>query len=343
MKRSKPRGRVAGSRTFAAHRIASAVAAASLAAGSISAYGQIEEIVVTATKDAESMQDVSLAVLAINLQPPEEQHIDVFTDYVRNLPNVTAGGRGPGQNEAFIRGLAVDPVNVSIAEANGTTPNVAMYLDEQPASAGGRNLDIYLTDIARVEVLPGPQGTLYGASSQAGTIRLITNKPQVDRFELGFEASVGLTRGGKASNSAEAVMNLPIAAGRMGVRLAIFNDQRGGYIDNMPGALVPNADLNRRLPNPDGVVFVPLGGAADSHEFADGTFPSPGERIRWSTPRRATTRWCRRTSTTAATAASAWGRPTCSTTIGGSPCSTTSRRWRPRACSTTTRRWAISR
>ena len=272
MQRSKPRGR--GDR-FAARRIASAVAAASLAA-SFSARAQIEEIVVTATKDAESMQDVSLAVLAIDLQPPEEQHIDVFSDYVRNLPNVTAGGRGPGQNEAFIRGLAVDPVNVSIAEANGTTPNVALYLDEQPASAGGRNLDIYLTDIARVEVLPGPQGTLYGASSQAGTIRLITNKPQVDRFELGFEASVGLTRGGKASNSAEAVMNLPIVSERMGVRLAIFNDQRGGYIDNMPATLVPNAELNPALPNPDGVVFVPQDGAADSHEFADGTFAEPG-------------------------------------------------------------------
>ena len=276
MKGNKARSRRLRDGKFAVRRIARAVAATSLAATSLSAYAQIEEIVVTATKDAESMQDVSLAVLALNLQPPEEQHIDVFSDYVRNLPNVTAGGRGPGQNEAFIRGLAVDPVNVSIAEANGTVPNVAMYLDEQPASAGGRNLDIYLTDIARVEVLPGPQGTLYGASSQAGTIRLITNKPQVDRFELGFEASVGLTRGGKASNSAEGVINLPIVAERMGVRLAIFNDQRGGYIDNMPGVLVPDAGLNPRLPNPNGVVFVPFGEPADSHEFADGTFAEPG-------------------------------------------------------------------
>ena len=280
MKRNGPRRRdsrrMSSTRRFALRRLASAVAATSLASGAVSAHGEIEEIVVTATKDAESMQDVSLAVLALDLQPPEEQHIDVFADYVRNLPNVTAGGRGPGQNEAYIRGLAVDPVNVSIAEANGTTPNVAMYLDEQPASAGGRNLDIYLTDIARVEVLPGPQGTLYGASSQAGTIRLITNKPQVDRFELGFEASLALTRHGKASNSAEAVMNLPIVKGRMAARLAIFNDQRGGYIDNLPGALVPDAALNPSLPNPNGVVFTPLGEPADSHEFADGTFAEPG-------------------------------------------------------------------
>ena len=261
---------------FTPTRLARAVAVTSLAAAGWPGQAAIEEIVVTATKDAESMQDVSLAVLAINLQPPEEQHIDVFEDYIRNLPNVTAGGRGPGQNEAFIRGLAVDPVNVAIAEANGTTPNVALYLDEQPASAGGRNLDIYLTDIARVEVLPGPQGTLYGASSQAGTIRLITNKPQVDRFELSFEGGVQMTRSGEASNSAEAMMNLPVLQGRMAVRLAIFNDQRGGYIDNVPGVLVPDASLNPRLPDPNGVVFVPLGKPATSHEFADGTYAVPG-------------------------------------------------------------------
>ena len=271
--RNKPRPALTRNRLAQAVR---AVAAMSLTATAASAHAQIEEIVVTATKDAESMQDVSLAVLALDLQPPEEQHIDVFSDYVRNLPNVTAGGRGPGQNEAFIRGLAVDPVNVSIAEANGTTPNVAFYLDEQPASAGGRNLDIYLTDIARVEVLPGPQGTLYGASSQAGTIRLITNKPQVDRLELGFEASVAATRGGEATNAAEAVMNLPIVRGRMAARLVIFNDRRGGYIDNLPGELVPDSSLNPRLPNPNGVVFVPRGEPADSHEFADGTFAEPG-------------------------------------------------------------------
>ena len=266
-------------RRFTPTRLARAIAtaaAAPLIVAAPHADAAIDEIVVTATKDTESIQDVALAVQAIDLQPPEEQRVDVFADYVRYLPNVTAGGRGPGQNEAYIRGLAVDPVNVSVAEANGTTPNVALYLDEQPASAGGRNLDIYLTDMARVEVLAGPQGTLYGASSQAGTIRLITQKPDVDRFELGFEGGVELTRGGEASNAAEAVMNLPVLPGRLAVRLAIFNDKRGGYIDNQPAELVPNAALNPALPNPNGVVFVPRGGAPDSHEFADGTFAVPG-------------------------------------------------------------------
>lgn len=255
-----------------------AQAIASIVATSVTAaaHAQIEEVIVTATKDAESLQDVSLAIQAIDLRPPEEQRIDTFSDYVQNLPNVTVGGRGPGQNEAFIRGLAVDPINVSIAEANGAAPNVALYLDEQPASAGGRNLDVYLTDVARVEVLAGPQGTLYGASSQAGTIRIITNKPNPDRFEMGFEASTSATRHGEPSNAVEAVLNVPLIEGKLAVRTSMFNDYRGGYIDNVPGILRPDATLNPRLPPPSGVVFVPPGGDPTAHEFADGTFAEPG-------------------------------------------------------------------
>ena len=74
----------------------------------------------------------------------------------------------------------MDSVNVMLATAAGSQPNVALYIDEQPAQVPGRNLDVYVADMERVEVLPGPQGTLFGASSQAGTVRLITNKPKFD-------------------------------------------------------------------------------------------------------------------------------------------------------------------
>ena len=259
-----------------AQAIASVIATSMAGAATCVQAQTIDEIIVTATKDPESLQDVSLSVQAIDLRPPEEQRIDAFSDYVMHLPNVTAGGRGPGQNEAFVRGLAVDPINVSIAEANGAAPNVALYLDEQPASAGGRNLDIYLADVARVEVLAGPQGTLYGASSQAGTIRIITNKPNLNALEFGFEASVSNTRHGEGSNSAEAVLNVPLIDGTLAVRAAIFNDDGGGYIDNMPGVLVPDETLNPRLPPSSGVVFVPAGGDPTAHQFADGTFAEPG-------------------------------------------------------------------
>ena len=152
------------------------------AANAGAAEGYIEEVVVTATKRSASMQDVPIAVQAMTENTLEEQNITSFEDYVKYLPSVNAGGRGPGQNEIYIRGAAVDAINISVAESQGSAPNVALYLDEQPVTAGGRNLDVYITDMERIEVLPGPQGTLYGASSQAGTVRLITNKPVIDEF-----------------------------------------------------------------------------------------------------------------------------------------------------------------
>ena len=124
-----------------------------------------------------------------------------FDEYIEYLPNVTSAGRGPGQSTIYIRGMAVDPVNVFLSAAQGSSPNVALYLDEQPLQVPGRNLDVYVVDMERIEVLPGPQGTLYGASSQAGTVRMITNKPKFNTTEAGFNTSVFNTHGGDISNS----------------------------------------------------------------------------------------------------------------------------------------------
>jgi outer membrane receptor protein involved in Fe transport len=149
--------------------VSAAVAAALVSSPAIAQQLAIEEITVTATKRAESMQDIPLAVQAMGAEQLEQQNIQSFADYVMFLPNVNAGGRGPGQNEIYIRGAAVDAINITVAESQGSAPNVALYLDEQPVTVGGRNLDVYVTDMERIEVLPGPQGTLYGASSMAGT------------------------------------------------------------------------------------------------------------------------------------------------------------------------------
>ena len=238
---------------------------------------EIEEIVVTARKKSETLQDAPISVQAMTEDALDDQQVDVFTDYVQYLPNVTAGGRGPAQNEVYIRGLAVDQINITVAEAQGSAPNVALYLDDQPVTAGGRNLDIYAADLARIEVLPGPQGTLYGASSQAGTVRLITNKPTIDEYEFGFAATSGVTVGGDSSNSVEGVFNIPVIEGKMAVRGVLFNDNMGGYIDNVLGEFVPDPRLNPRLPPKDGIMFVPEGGNPTSHEFADGTYAEPGK------------------------------------------------------------------
>ena len=215
-------------------RTALSTAIAAALAGSGAAYAQstIEEVVVTATKREESMQDVPVAVSALQGDVLEELNISSFRDYVQYLPNVTVQGTGPGQNEVFIRGAATSQTIVTLSSVQGLQPSVALYLDEQPVALQGRNLDIYATDLARIEVLPGPQGTLFGASSQAGTVRLITNRPDHAELQAGFDASISSTRGGEMSNSVEAYLNLPVTD-EFAVRVALYNDHQGGWIDNL--------------------------------------------------------------------------------------------------------------
>ena len=194
----------------------------------------LEEVVVTATKRASSLQDVAVSVQALNGEKLEELNIANFDDYIRYLPGVNSAGRGPGQSSIYIRGLGVDNTDQTSVEIGAPVPNVALYLDEQPASSSGRNLDVYAADIERVEVLPGPQGTVFGASSQGGTVRLITNKPQIGETLGGFDASFSTTKGGDTSNSVEAYLNVPVND-KLAVRGVIYSATEGGYIDNVLG------------------------------------------------------------------------------------------------------------
>jgi outer membrane receptor protein involved in Fe transport len=196
---------------------------------------QIEEILVTATKRSASTQDIPVAVSALGEENLEQLGVDNFQDYLLQLPGVSAGGSGPGQSTIYIRGLASTTPNLTTAGVAGLAPNVALYLDEQPVTQVGRNLDVYAADLNRVEVLPGPQGTLFGASSQAGTIRLITNKPNLDEFEAGVRADVSFTEGGEFSQAIEAVVNYPVVEGKFAIRGVFYNDNQGGYIDNVAG------------------------------------------------------------------------------------------------------------
>ncbi len=134
--------------------------AVALASTAFTAHAQIEEVLVTATKRTESMQDIPVAVSALGEESLDQLGISNFEDYLLQLPNVTAGGTGPGQNTIYIRGVASTTPGLTVAGVAGLAPNVALYLDEQPLSQPGRNLDVYAADLARVEVLSGPQGTL---------------------------------------------------------------------------------------------------------------------------------------------------------------------------------------
>ncbi|MBL4854284.1 MAG: TonB-dependent receptor [Robiginitomaculum sp.] len=238
------------------------------------AHAQLDEIIVTATKRTENLQDAAIAVQAISQQTLSEQRITSFDDYIELLSNVTFSGRGPGQNTFNIRGAGIQTLDISVAESQGTGPNVALYLDEQPVTAGGRNLDIYLADIERVEVLPGPQGTLYGASSQAGTIRFITNKPKFNEFSGRLDASYAFTDGGNDSTALVGTVNIPIIEDRLAVRFTAFNDRKGGYIDNVLGTFTPSSANNPSLPSDAGVFFAAGTTLADGTVLAaDTTFP----------------------------------------------------------------------
>jgi iron complex outermembrane receptor protein len=195
---------------------------------------RLAPVTVTATKRAESAQSIPVTVNAIGEQELEQLGVKNFNDYLLQLPGVTAGGSGPGQNTIYIRGLASTTPNLTTAGVAGLAPNVAFYLDEQPLAQPGRNLDVYAADLERVEVLSGPQGTLFGASSQAGTVRLITNKPDFSGFDANFKASTSFTEGGEMSNSVEAMLNLPIND-KLAVRGVVYTDNQGGYIDNVGG------------------------------------------------------------------------------------------------------------
>ncbi|WP_039988872.1 TonB-dependent receptor [Paraglaciecola arctica] len=193
---------------------------------------KIETIEVTATKRTESIQDIPVSVSALNGSSLENLGIDNFQDYVEFLPNVVFQGTGPGQNEIYIRGAATTQANIALSSVTALQPSVAFYLDEQPVSMQGRNLDIYATDMERVEVLPGPQGTLFGASSQSGTVRMITKKPDHSGVSGGFDSSVSFTRGGEMSNSVEAYFNLPVSDDTA-IRAVVYNQHQGGWIDNV--------------------------------------------------------------------------------------------------------------
>jgi len=204
----------------------------SMAQDSADAITTLEEIVVTATRRSESLQDVSLAIRAIGEKELDDLRIDSFDDYIALIPGVNAAGQGPGKQEVFIRGISPGRTAVRLA-ALGSEPSVANYLDETPTSYAGRNVDLYATDLNRIEVLKGPQGTLFGASSIGGTLRLITNKPALDQFHAGITVDGSDTSGGDGSQSFEGYVNIPLIEDKLAVRVVAYNAEQGGFIDNI--------------------------------------------------------------------------------------------------------------
>lgn len=219
-----------------------ASAAVTMATGPTNALAQdelsersIDEIIVTASRRSENAQDVPITLLVMNEESLENLGIESFEDYIALLPGVSGPGQGPGEKDVFFRGISAGRGGVRGAGTLGSEPSVGFYLDEWPITAGGRTIDLYTTDLNRIEVLKGPQGTLFGASSQGGTIRLITNKPVLNEFQAGGDFSYSDTSGGETSNQVEGYLNIPITDDKLAIRFAGYNATQGGFIDNIAG------------------------------------------------------------------------------------------------------------
>ncbi|TLZ35556.1 MAG: hypothetical protein E6K24_09620 [Gammaproteobacteria bacterium] len=204
----------------------------------------LQEVIVTAQRREESLQNVPITLQALTGDTLAKLNVTTFDDYVKYLPNVTSQGLGPGQNNIYMRGLSTAVGALQGSGVVGAFPNVAVYLDDQSAQLPGRNLDVYAADLERIEVLEGPQGTLFGAGAQAGVVRYITNKPKLGSVEANATAGYSTTAHGDPSNMLEAVLNLPVIADKFALRAVVYNDSRGGYINNIPGTFARrNTDI----------------------------------------------------------------------------------------------------
>ena len=236
---------MAGIRRTAPARSHSAWTAMLLASTALTAAGQaraadtnepsvVQEVIVTAEKREENVQKVPLSIQVLGAQKLEQLNVGNFNDYVKYLPSVSFQGSNlggaPGFGNVYMRGVA----SGNDGNHSGSLPSVGVYLDEAPITTIGGTLDIHVYDIARVEALSGPQGTLYGASSQAGTIRIITNPPQIGRFSGGYDVEVNQVDHGGVGYSGEGFVNIPISD-KAAIRIVGWGEHDAGYIDNVPG------------------------------------------------------------------------------------------------------------
>ncbi len=210
----------------------SALVAPSFARAQAPTESSADEIVVTAQKREESLQSVPISIQALGEKRLEELQVRNFQDYVQYLPSVSfaRGSTGvPGNISVSFRGIATDGGLIG----SGTLPTVAIYLDEQPITSITGSLDVHSYDIARVESLAGPQGTLYGASAESGVLRIITNKPDPHKFSGGFDLEANQILGHGSGGSVEGFVNVPIITDRVALRAVGWYVRTGGYIDSI--------------------------------------------------------------------------------------------------------------
>ncbi|HXO63225.1 MAG TPA: TonB-dependent receptor [Steroidobacteraceae bacterium] len=191
------------------------------------APGGLQEVVVTARKRSENLQDVPLSIDVLTQKDVQNLGIVQFEDYATKVPSISFISVGPGTQTFFMRGVS-DGSNPNYANTSAT----GFFLDDSSLSWFGVEPDLHLYDIERIEVLNGPQGTTFGASSMAGAIRYITNKPDVNAFGGGADFDGGKIQGGQENWTYEGFVNIPLIEGTLGFRASAFSASNGGFITN---------------------------------------------------------------------------------------------------------------
>jgi outer membrane receptor protein involved in Fe transport len=209
--------------------LAAAVSAAVAGTGEALAQeaGGLDEIIVTATRRAEQLQDVPASVSAFDTDAIALRGLQQMDDYAKFIPGLSLGQREPGGTTIVFRGVASSGLSF------GSVSSAGLYLDEQPITSSGRNPDPRLIDIERIEALRGPQGTLFGASSQSGTLRVITNKPDPTAFDAWAEGALTQTHDGEPGYDFSGAVNMPLAKDKIALRLVGFRTEDAGFIDNV--------------------------------------------------------------------------------------------------------------
>ena len=190
------------------------------------------DIVVTATRRAENLQDVPLAITALGTQTLDQQQVTGFDGYARLVPSLSYRTSGPGFSNVYFRGVS----SGENSNHSASLPSVGTYLDEQPITTITGALDLHIYDIARVEALAGPQGTLYGASSEAGTVRIITNRPDLASTYGEIRGELNSVAHGDMGGNVEGFINAPLSS-NIALRVVGWYQHDAGYIDNIPGSL----------------------------------------------------------------------------------------------------------
>ena len=190
----------------------------------------MSDIIVTAQKRDENIQTVPISMQALSTRKLDQLNISNFNEYTQLLPSVAFQTSQPGVTTVYMRGVA----SGGDGNHSGSLPSVGSYLDEQPVTTIGGTLDIHIYDVARIESLSGPQGTLYGASSEAGTIRIITNKPDTAGFYGRVDGEINTVNKGGVGGKLEGMINAPLSD-RAALRVVGFYQRDAGYIDNVAG------------------------------------------------------------------------------------------------------------